>query len=139
MTIAVQNYGTLLKKGTTTLAEVVSITPPSVTNEPVEVTNHGSGGWKEYISGGLKELGEFKVKVNWIPNNGQYAVASGILYDVTNGVKATYSLVFPTSPATTWSFDCYVVEIAPEEIDAQNPEGLGATITFRPTGTPTLA
>ena len=132
MTDALTNYGTLLKKATTVIGEVVVLDPPELLNEAVEATNHSSGGYREYIPSQLKELSEFTATVNFV-------TASGIMNDVVAGTKATYSIEFPDDGTTTWTFDAYVTGFKPESADASSPEALKATVTFRPTGTVTIA
>lgn len=132
-TVAVTNYGTLLKKATTVLGEVVSINPPKLTNATVEATNHSSGGWREFVSSMLRELEEFTAVVNFTPA----VMVSGIVIDLQAGTKASYSITFPDT--SVWTSDCYVTGFAPETADAQNPDALKAEVTFRPTGTPTFA
>ena len=132
-TEAVTNYGTLLKKDTTVLGEVVSIEPPELMNEAVEATNHSSGGWREFISGGLNELGEFTATVNFTSG----VTISGFEADVIAGTVDSYSLTFPNT--AVWSFDALPTSFKPDTADAQTPDALTATITLRPTGATTLA
>ncbi len=117
----------------TELAEVISIVPPEIIQEAVEATNHSSGGYKEFISNGLKELGEFSVTVNFLPG---HAVASGIANKVITGAVGNYQIEFPND--ITWTFGALVTNFKVSEMDAQNPEVLTADLTFRPTGEPTL-
>ena len=126
------NYGTLLKRESVTIAGVVSIDPPELENESVEVTNHGSGGFREYISGGLKGAGEFSCGLNYV----QTAV-SGIYNDFSSGTVGEYSITFPNN--IVWSFDALVTKYKAESADAQSPEALQLTVTFQPTGEISLA
>lgn len=132
-TTSVTNLGTLLKKATVVLGEVVSIDPPELMNESIEATNHSSSGWREFIPGGLKELSEFSADVNF--TNG--VTVSGMLADLQAGTKASYSMTFPNT--AVWTFDAYVTKFKPNTADAQSPEVLKATVTLRPTGATTLA
>jgi len=61
----ITNYGTLLKKATTSIGELVKIDPPEYTNPTVEATNHASGGVRNFISGGLREMTAFKATINY--------------------------------------------------------------------------
>jgi len=140
MSQANTDYGTLLQRAGTTIAEVVKISPPEIIQEAVEVTNHSSpSGYREYIPGGLKEMAEFSADINFLPNYGQHTVISGIMHDVVSGISQSYSLVFPTTPVVTWTFNALTTRFALADMDAENPDNLSATITLRPTGAPTLA
>lgn len=132
-TTASSNYGTLLKKGSTVIGEIVTIDPPELINEAVEATSHSSGGWREFIPGGLKEVGEFSATVNFAAN----ATVSGITTDLIAGTISSYTFEFPQG--SNWTFSGFVVGFKPESADAQSPEALTAEVKFRPTGQPTLA
>ncbi|MFA6047062.1 MAG: phage tail tube protein, partial [Phycisphaerales bacterium] len=119
------------------IAEVTKINPPSIANPESGVTYHGNGGWKEFIAGGLKELGEFTISINYLTTSATHNAATGLIADVVAGTLRNYQLVFPDS--VTWTFPTLVKEFAPGGADAQNPERLTAECTFRPSGTPTLA
>lgn len=47
---------------------LVTITPPQVTADEIEVTDHDSNGWKEFIQG-LKDGGSMPVKLNFKESN----------------------------------------------------------------------
>ena len=59
------NYGTLLKKASTSIGSLVSIDPPEYSNPAVESTNHSSAGVRTFVSGGLREMAEFKCTINY--------------------------------------------------------------------------
>lgn len=141
-TLAESNYGTLLKIGDggtptevfTVIGEVVSIDPPELVNEAIESTNHSSGGWKEFISGGLKELTEFTATINFVD------VDITALYNLAvAGTPKNYQIVFPDNGNTTWTFAALVVSVKPLSADAQSPEALQAEVKFQPTGANVLA
>lgn len=123
------NYGTYLKKAATVLGEIVNIDPPELINEAVESTNHSSGGYREFISGGLRELTEFTCTVNFIG-----VTVSGIMTDVVAGTKASYSIEFTDDATTKWTFDAIPTSFKPSAMDAQSPDVLQAEITLRPSG-----
>ena len=119
------NYGTLLKKATTSIGELVSIDPPEYSNPAVESTNHSSGGVRQYISGKLREMGEFKVTINY-----DMANIATIVTDLVAGTKAAYSITYPDN--STQRFQAIPITIKPLTADAQKPDTLKAEITFRP-------
>lgn len=132
MTLAKTNYGTRLKVGagyTTDVGEVVSIDPPEVTHESVEATHHGSGGWRDHVAGGLKELTEFTATINFTDT---YIAA--IYADLAAGTEKSYQIQFPDDGATKWTFSAVVTKLKPLAADAGSPEALQAEVTFQPTG-----
>jgi hypothetical protein len=130
---AVSNYGTLLKKATVTIGEITVLDPPELSNAAVEVTNHSSGGWREFIPGGLKALSPFTAEVNFT----NAVTVSGMMSDTVAGTVAAYSIVFPES--TTWAFNAFPTSFKPGSADAQSPDALSATVTFQPTSTGTIS
>jgi len=128
MTSAITNYGTLLKQNGVTIAEVVSIDPPTITNPIMEATNLSSGAWREYIPMGLKEMSEMSVTMNLVNS----AVASGIMASVEAGTNASYALVFPNTHTQT--FTAVPVSYKIESVNAQSPEAAKFTLVLKPTG-----
>jgi len=119
------NYGTLLKKGSSSIGELVTIDPPEYSNPAVESTNHSSGGVRQFVSGKLREMSEFKATIN-------YAIAdiATLVTDMVAGTKSSYSVLFPDN--TSERFSALVTAIKPLTADATKPETLKAEITFRP-------
>ncbi len=139
-TLAESNYGTLLKVGDgdtpeefAVIGEVVTIDPPEIMAEAVEATNHSSGGWREFIPSGLKEISEFTATINFV------ATAVDNLYtDLIAGNLRNYKIEFPDDGTTTWTFGALVVAIKVLGADAASPEALQAEIKFQPTGANSL-
>jgi len=121
----ITNYGTLLKKGSSSIGEVVSIDPPEYSNPAVETTNHSSGGVRQFVSGGLREMAEFKATINY-----KIADIATLVTDLVAGTKAAYTLLFPDNSSER--FQAIPTAIKPMTADATKPETLKAEITFRP-------
>lgn len=120
------NYGTLLKKATTSIGELVSIDPPEYSNPAVESTNHSSGGVRQYLSGKLREMSEFKATINY-----DMANIATLVTDLVAGTKAAYTITYPDN--STQRFQAIPISIKPLTADAQKPDVHKAEITFRPT------
>lgn len=137
MSNAVNAFGTLLKRNGTTVAEVNDITPPSLSRDDIEVTHHQSPSrWREFIKG-LKDAGEFSMSINYIPSNSTHNASTGLLADFANDTTIdTWTLVFPDTAATTWSFPGYVKGFSPS---APIDDKLSADVTMKVAGQPTLA
>ncbi len=81
----------------TALAEVLSVTPPAIAVETIEVTHMGSDdGFREYIAG-LKDGGEVTVNMNYVE-----ASATLLQTLVLAGIE-TFRITFPGSSTYTFS------------------------------------
>lgn len=121
----ITNYGTLLKKASSSIGELVSVDPPEYMNSAIEVTNHSSGGVRQFVSGGLREMAEFKATINY-----KIADIATLVTDLVAGTKSSYSILFPDN--TSMRFSAIPTAIKPLPADATKPETLKAEITFRP-------
>lgn len=119
------NYGTLLKKASTSIGELVSIDPPEYSNPAVESTNHSSGGVRQFISGKLREMSEFKATIIY-----DIANIATLVTDLVAGTKAAYTILYPDN--SSQRFQAIPVAIKPLTADATKPEVHKAEITFRP-------
>lgn len=119
------NYGTLLKKASTSIGELVSIDPPEYSNPAVESTNHSSGGVRQFISGKLREMSEFKATINY-----DIANIALVVTDLVAGKKDAYTILYPDN--SSQRFQAIPVAIKPLTADATKPEVHKAEITFRP-------
>lgn len=119
------NYGTLLKKASSSIGELVSIDPPEYSNPAVESTNHSSGGVRTYVSSKLREMSEFKATINYV-----IADIATLVTDLVAGTKASYTILYPDN--SSQRFQAIPTAIKPLTADAQKPETLKAEITFRP-------
>lgn len=119
------NYGTLLKKGSTSIGELVTIDPPEYSNPAVESTNHSSGGVRTFISGKLREMSEFKATINY-----DMANIATLVTDMAAGTKAAYTILYPDN--SSQRFQAIPTAIKPMTADANKPETHKAEITFRP-------
>lgn len=119
------NYGTILSDSDGAIGEVVSIDPPEYMNPAIESTNHSSGGVRQFESGGLREMAEFKCTVNFVP-----ADITTMTTDMVAGTKKAYTITFPNTYRER--FSALVTSIKPQPADATKPDTLKAEITFRP-------
>ena len=113
MTSAVLGLGTTLQVGDgaspqvyTTIAEVLTMSGPSLTAEDIEVTNFDSTA-KEYISG-VPDGGSVNFELNWISGTQQKQLRD----DVDAGTSRNYMITFPTSPNTTAVFEARCTEFS---------------------------
>lgn len=122
----------------TKIAELIEITPPSMTKDQVEATHTDSAnGFREYIPG-LKDGGEFTAVFNFLPNNAtQDNTAGGLLNDFLSvDTVGNWRITFPGSPVMTWTFAGTVTGYEPvTPID----DRMTLQVTWRVSGPPTIA
>lgn len=111
------------------VAEVTSITPPSLSRDTVDATHLESpDGAKEYIAG-LIDTGEASISINYAPS------ASDVLMASFNAPKDNFRILFPGG-AVALNFAGIVTGY---EIGELTPDGkMTATFTVKPTGKPTI-
>ena len=132
-------YGTVLYRGTsggTAIAQVSSISGPALSADVLDVISHDStSAWEESAVGILRS-GELGIEIVYDPANATHANAgSGLLADFVARTATTWTLVFPDSAATEWTWSAFVTGFEP---DADHAGALTASVTFKPTGVVTL-
>lgn len=143
MTDAVLGHGAALKRGDgespevfTAIAEVLSISGPSLSRDVIEATNMDStSGWREFI-GGLKSGGEISFEVNYDPADATIDASGGLIDDIDATSATNYKLVFPDSGSTEWSFAGWLTGF---ETNIPHDDKMTASVTITLTGVPTLA
>ena len=120
----------------TDIAELINLSPPSLSLDTVESTHTSSTNkYREFIAG-LLDAGEVSIEVNFLPANATQNEAAGILKDMKDRTKRNFKIVFPDSGATIWSFAAFVTAFNPS---APIDDRMTASITLKLTGDPTLA
>lgn len=129
-------FGTLLKRDGTTIANVQNISGPGLSLDTEDVTTHdSSAAWEEVVATILRS-GEISLDLVYDPNaaTAKYAVG-GLLSDLVLRTAVAYTLVFPSNPAVTWSFNAFVTGFEPS---APHDGALTATAKLKINGAPTL-
>ena len=122
----------------TAIAEVIDVSPPSMTKDQVEATHTQSvDSFREFIPG-LKDGGEASITVNFLPNNAtQNNTSGGLLNDFINLTAAgNFRIAFPGSPTATWTFAATVISY---EVATPLDDRMTAVIGFKVAGAPTIA
>ena len=124
--------GATLTLGSDLIAELTSITGPSMAVDAIDVTSHDSADkYREFVAG-LKDAGEISVEGNLIT-----AVQGNLLVaNITSGAEVAVIINFgPADPAT---FTCqgFVTAFEP---DSPHDDKLSFSATFKIMGKPILA
>ncbi len=130
---ATRALGTKLKKGTTEIGGLTSISGIEITAESIDTTTLDSnGGYRESIAG-FKDAGEVALE-------GYFDEALSSQVDLQTsldtGVPEDYTIEFPTNPKATWAFKGVVTGFKVGDVDLDGLINFGATIKV--SGKPTL-
>ena len=142
MSNAISSFGTLLKIGDgagtevfTTIAEVLDIDGPTLTQDTVEVTSQtATARYKEYIVT-LKDGGEVTFDVNYITDDSTHDASTGLIKDFDDGTLRNFQVIFSDSGTTTWTIPAYIASFG---TTMPVNGALNASITLKVSGQPTL-
>ena len=120
----------------TDIAEITSISPPSLSKDTIETTSHDSvDRYKEFISG-LRDAGEVSLDINYDPADATHGLLTGLLGEYEKDAPSNYKIIFPDASTTTWSFAGILTSF---ETSAPIDDKLTASVTIKISGKPTLA
>lgn len=139
---ALSAFGTLVRIGDgavsenfTTIAELKSISGPSLSADVIDVTVHNLGApWRQFISG-LIDAGEINFDIHFIPQDTTHSYSSGLLNDMVNRTRRNFKIVFPDVGTTTWTFSGIITSF---QMNADPADALTASCTIKISGQPTL-
>jgi len=114
-----------------TVAEVTNISSPfAISRDSVEVTHtESTDGIREFIPG-LVDYGDASIELNWVPKS---TTDKRIRDLFRTKALSSAKIVFPTSPASTLTFDCFATAYSP---GAPLDDKLTASATFKISGRP---
>jgi len=125
-------YGATLKLGANLIAELTSITGPSLSVDEIDVSSHDSiDGFKEFVAG-MKDPGEISVEGNLI----SAAQGNYILANITSGETVAIVIAFGTADPATFTCQGFATAF---ETDSPFEDKLSFSATFKITGKPVLA
>jgi len=115
----------------TEVANVTSISGPSISRDTYDVTAHDStGGYREFI-GGLRDGGEVSFDLNFDPSEATHQTLIGYLGD---SVARDYQVTLPDD-AATFEFSAFLTGW---EVGLPIDDKITASVTFKITGKPSL-
>jgi hypothetical protein len=122
---AVIAFGTTLSRAGTVIAEVVSLSGPSVNREMIDVTHLTSDNQAREFIGGVIDSGEITAEINYIPSNTTHIALIGAL---TSNAE-TY--VLNLNGNTAWTMSMLVQSFTP---NMAVEDELTAAVGFKVTG-----
>lgn len=133
--MAQRALGTKLKVGdpAVAVAELTSISSPSITQETIDVTTLDSEGEYRDFIGGFKDGGEVSASGFFAPNDpGQTA-----LYEALEASTVEkFVIEFPANMGAKWEFKGVVTGF---QTNAELEEAVGFEVTIKVAGKPTLS
>lgn len=131
--VARKAFGTKLKRGEVYVARLTNITPPELSRDDIDVTDHDSpDGFREFVPG-LKQSGEVPLEGNLIPTDD---TQKGLLAAVDIDEPEEWTIEFPTVPVMTVRFFGYVKSFAIAEAPVEGV--MKFTATIKATGKPII-
>ena len=107
-TSATAGIGVLLKDASpATIAEITSITGPSLTQLTVDVT-HMTSTFVETISAGVTDYGDVQIEGSLLPADATHDNSTGLFADIVSETVQAYTLQYTDSGTTTASFSALV-------------------------------
>ena len=119
----------------TTLAEVISLSGPSMACEPVEVTSQDSVASSREFIPGYRDAGEVSADINFIPSNATQDGTDGLLDDFENSLKTSWAVIFNTSPKSFFLFSAFATGF---DVTSPTDAQLTASITLKLDGVLTM-
>lgn len=113
----------------TSLGELVDVTPPALTRETVDATNHASPERMREHIGGMRDQSEAAIVLNYDPGNASWDALKAA-YD--DDASKNYKITFPDGESVI--FPALVTELAPATPMADK---MTLAAKFKPTGVPT--
>ena len=133
---AKSNFGTkfqlekILNSGTyIDIAECRIINSPTEEQDDIEVTHHGSVGWREFKPSGLRNPGDLELQINSVPSDESQQELEAL---AASGEDRNWKIIRPNG--ITETFSAYVKSIVANEADAQNPDAIIDTVALKLTG-----
>lgn len=94
----------LVPQAFTTIAEVRSISGPSMATDIIDVTSHESQFGVREFKAGLIDPGELTFDLAFQPGEPTHGARAGLQKDQVARTIRTYHLVFPNTVGFTWAF-----------------------------------
>lgn len=125
---AISAQGTILHRNGVAIAELRDVTPPPLSRNPIETTNHNNLD-DSYVVG-IRRKGELQFELGFLPSGeATHNNVAGLMKAWSDGTNDLYRLGFPDG--ANWYFSGFVSNISPS---APVDDGLTASVSIRPSG-----
>lgn len=128
MSNAISAQGTIIHRAGTPIAELRDITPPPLTRNPIERTNHNDPDASFIV--GIRRKGELQFELGFLPSGeATHNNVAGLMKAWSDGSNDLYRIAFPDG--ANWYFSGFVTNISPS---APVDDGLTASVSIQPSG-----
>ena len=133
---AIVGTGILLKRGDgaspevfTTVAEIVSLKPPALSRNEIDVSVHNDGDESKLL--GMLRKGQVTGLLNWLPTDATHDSATGMIADINANTSRNWRITLPPSATEYWTFAARVQLFDPQEVgvDAALQVAFALTVT----------
>lgn len=136
MSDAIIGTGILLKRGDgaapevfTTVAEIVSLKPPSLSRNEVDVSNHNEGQEAKIL--GMLRKSAVTGTCNLLPTDATHgASAGGMMGDILNNTKSNWRITYPPLGLPHDTFPGRIQLFEPQEVTTDAPLQFAFAITL---------
>jgi len=118
----------------TSVAEVVSITPPSFSRESVDFTHMTSADDYMEFKAGMKDGGEVSFEGRWLPDNATHDDSTGVMSLFEAGSVDNWKVTFPDGSDIT--FAGFITAFQPSIGRVNDPVNM--SVTLKVSGKPAL-
>jgi hypothetical protein len=132
-TNAVSQYPILVDRSAASIGEITKVGDLEFIQESVPATHMESGGWKEKIASGLKEVADFVCTINYTA-----AGLDTLMGDWSAGTVSSYTVTYANAEVGTFSALVTHIKVLGADADAPADKPLSAEITFEITGSASL-
>jgi hypothetical protein len=136
MSNAIIGTGILLKAGDggspevfVTVAEIVSLKPPQLSRNEIDVSTHNEGQESKIL--GMLRKGQVTATLNWIPTDATHSdTGQGVIADILANRKRNWRISMPPGVIKTWTFPGRIQLIDPQEFTVDAAMQLAVAITI---------
>lgn len=135
MSDAIIGTGILLKAGDggspesfVTVAEIVSLKPPQLSRNEVEVPTHNLGIDDKIL--GMLRRGQVTGTLNWVPTDATHDDTSGILADILANTKRNWQITFPPNGLPRWTMPARVQLFDPQDVTTDSALQIAFALTI---------
>ncbi len=127
--MAETTFGVILKKGGTSFGSITKLTPPSFESGKVDVTNHSSGNFSEFMPTKLISVGEMEIEC--FSNSATYL---SCVSEMGAGTVSAWSIEFPGNAIPPLQFNGFLTSLKLSDYVAESPDVQKFMLKIQPAG-----
>lgn len=108
-----------------TVAEIVSLKPPQLSRNEVDVSTHNEGTEAKIL--GMLRKGQAQATLNYVPTNATHA---SLMSDLLANTKRNWRILFPPSGLPRWIIPSRVQNLDPQNVTVDAPMQINVAWTI---------